>query len=72
MQARYIAAMKRTPIAVVAGLVFFVVYIAIAMVLADVVLPMHWWIQIIYFVIAGALWVMPVRWLMLWAVHQRG
>lgn len=28
-------------------------------------------VQAIYYVVAGVAWVGPVRWLMLWSVHQR-
>lgn len=63
--------MSRTPIAVVVGLVGFTVYVAIALILADHVLSLHWTIQALYFLVAGFAWVMPARWLMLWSVHQR-
>jgi hypothetical protein len=32
---------------------------------------MHWAAQLGYFVVAGSIWVFPVRWLMLWAAGQR-
>jgi len=63
--------MQRPPIAVVAGLLGFAVYLAAAMIVADLILGQHWLIQSLYFVIAGTLWVIPIRWLMYWSVHQR-
>jgi hypothetical protein len=63
--------MSRIPIAIVAGLVGLALYIAAAMVLADDVLGWHWALAALYFVIAGSLWVLPMRWLMLWAAGQR-
>jgi Protein of unknown function (DUF2842) len=35
------------------------------------VLPGHWVVQALYFLVAGIVWVLPVRWLMLWSVHKR-
>jgi hypothetical protein len=70
--ARYIGAMSRTPIAVFLGLVGLVSYIAVAMILADHILTLHWAVQAVYFVVAGMAWVLPMRWLMFWAVHKRG
>ena len=63
--------MSRIPIATIAGLVGFSLYIALAMILADPVLQLHWLVQALYFVIVGSVWVMPIRWLMLWAAHKR-
>lgn len=67
----YIDKMSRVPIAVVAGLTGFFVYLAAVVVLADTIQTMHWVIQAVYFVVAGSVWVMPIRWLMYWSVHQR-
>ena len=61
--------MSRTPIAVIAGLLFFGAWVAAAVVLAD--MPMHWAVRALYFLVAGFIWVFPVRWLMLWAAHMR-
>lgn len=67
----YIDAMSRIPIAIGAGLIGFFVYLAVALVMADTVQTLHWAIQSVYFVIAGSAWVIPIRWLMYWSVHQR-
>lgn len=63
--------MKRTPIAVIAGLVGFFFYVAAVLSIGDQVQHLHWALQALYFVIAGSLWVAPIRWLMLWAAHRR-
>jgi hypothetical protein len=61
--------MSRAPAATLIGIVFFLAYIAAAVTLADHI-PHHWAIQAGYFVLAGVLWVIPIRWLMLWSVHK--
>jgi hypothetical protein len=63
--------MSRVPVATFAGLMFVIAWIAAATLLADHVRPLSWVVQAIYYPIAGFAWVFPVRWLMLWAVHQR-
>ena len=63
--------MSRTPVATLAISVFIVAWIAAAVVLADRLSPMHWAVQVAYFVVAGFVWVFPVRWLMLWGAHKR-
>jgi sugar phosphate permease len=63
--------MSRIPIAIAAGLIGFFAYLASAVILADAIQTMHWAIQAVYFAIAGSVWVIPIRWLMFWSVHQR-
>lgn len=63
--------MSRTPVATLAIFVFIVAWIGAAVVLADKLSPMHWAVQAVYFVVAGFVWVFPVRWLMLWSAHKR-
>jgi hypothetical protein len=41
------------------------------MVLSDHVRGLNLGVQFVYFAVAGFVWVFPVRWLMLWAAHQR-
>ena len=62
--------MSRPFIASVAGIAFVVAYIAAAITLPDV-LPGHWAVQAVYFLIAGVAWVFPIRWLMFWSVGKR-
>jgi hypothetical protein len=61
----------RVPVASVAGLVFLTMWIAGAVVLADAVHRLNPVLQFAYFATAGFVWVFPIRWLMLWAVHMR-
>jgi hypothetical protein len=63
--------MRRTPIAVVAGLAFLAAWIAAATVLADHVRGQNMVVQFAYYAVAGFVWVFPVRWLMFWAAHMR-
>ena len=52
------------------GVLFIILYIAAAITLPDV-LPQHWAVQAGYFLVAGVVWVFPIRWLMLWSVFKR-
>ena len=52
------------------GIAFVIAYIAAAITL-PAVLPQHWAFQAVYFLVAGVVWVFPVRWLMLWSVGKR-
>ncbi|MCK8786365.1 DUF2842 domain-containing protein [Roseomonas sp. NAR14] len=63
--------MSRAAIAVPVGIVGFVLYVALAVVLADRVLGMHWTVQALYFLAAGVLWAWPAHHLMLWAGRGR-
>jgi hypothetical protein len=63
--------MSRTPIAIVATLLFAGTWIAGAAVLGDHLAGLPWFVQAPYYVIVGFVWVFPVRWLMLWSAHQR-
>ena len=62
--------MSRPFTATLMGLAFIVIYIAAAITLPDI-LPSNWIVQALYFLVAGVVWVFPVRWLMLWSVHKR-
>ncbi len=63
--------MSRVPVAVGVGLFGFVAYVAAAVTGADYVIHAAWPIQALYFVAAGAAWVFPARWLMLWGAGMR-
>lgn len=63
--------MSRTPIATAAGLLFIAAYVTAAISLPDRLPPLHWSLQAVYWCVAGLLWVLPVRWLMLWAAGKR-
>jgi hypothetical protein len=62
--------MGRPAIATLLGLLGFALYVAAAVALADRI-DRQWAVQLGYFLVAGTLWVLPARWLMLWAAHQR-
>jgi membrane protein implicated in regulation of membrane protease activity len=61
--------MSRIAIASIAGIAGFLLYIAAAVILADLVLQGHWALQILYFAAAGILWAWPAKWLMVWAAR---
>ena len=62
--------MSRPFAAAVMGIAFVLAYIAAAITLPDV-LPANGVVQAVYFLVAGVIWVFPVRWLMLWSVGKR-
>jgi len=62
--------MSRPTAATLMGIAFVIAYVAAAITLPDV-LPQHWAVQAVYFLVAGVVWVFPIRWLMLWSVDKR-
>jgi hypothetical protein len=64
-------AISRVPVASLGGVLFLAAWIAAATVLADHVFALNFAVQFLYFAVAGFVWVFPIRWLMLWSVHQR-
>jgi NhaP-type Na+/H+ and K+/H+ antiporter len=62
--------MPRIPIAVAAFLVGFSLYVAAVIVLADRLSGLNWLVQAVYFLIAGLLWTVPTRRLMVWAARR--
>ncbi len=62
--------MSRIPVAVIAGILGFLLYIGAVTALADAVLPLHWTVQVAYFVLAGVAWVWPASRLMMWAARK--
>lgn len=63
--------MSRPAIATIAGLLFVAAYIVAAVVFAGAVGRWYWPIEALYWAVAGIVWVLPIRWLMLWSVHKR-
>ena len=63
--------MSRPLIATVAGLLFVMVYVVAAITLPDKLPRMPGLVAALYWCVAGLLWVVPVRWLMLWGAGQR-
>jgi hypothetical protein len=64
-------AMTRILVACLAGVVGFCLYVMMAVALADRLDGQHWAVSVLYFAVAGVLWVIPVRWLMYWAAGKR-
>ena len=62
--------MSRPQIAVPLGLLGFFLYIVAVMNLADLVVEIHWAVQIIFFLVAGTIWAWPAHKLILWAAHK--
>ncbi|GAC1338669.1 MAG: hypothetical protein NVSMB18_05480 [Acetobacteraceae bacterium] len=63
--------MSRTPIATLAGLTFVAAYVIVAVWVPETLPRLHWSLQALYWAAAGLLWIVPVRWLMLWAAGKR-
>lgn len=63
--------MPRKLIASLLGLVGFIAYVVAVVTLADHVTEANVIVQTVFFLIAGVLWTIPARWLMLWSVGQR-
>ena len=61
---------RRPLAAALMGIGFVVAYVAVAISL-PAVLPKNWVFQALYFLVAGVVWVFPIRWLMLWSVGKR-
>jgi hypothetical protein len=62
--------MPRIAIAVLGFLIGFTLYVGAAVTLADRLGGVPWWLQALYFLAAGLLWTVPMRWLMLWAARR--
>lgn len=63
--------MSRPKLATIAGLLFIAAYVAAVVVIPELTGRMHWALEAAYWCIAGFVWVLPIRWLMLWSVHKR-
>ncbi len=63
--------MSKPLIATLAGLVFVLLYIVAAITLPDFAPPLPGLVMALYWCVAGLLWVLPIRWLMLWAAGKR-
>ena len=61
--------MPRILFASVVGLAGFLAYLVAAVTLYDQVASLHWALQALYFVLAGTIWVIPIRSLMIWAAR---
>jgi len=63
--------MPRKLIASLLGLFGLVAYVVAVVTLADRVAGLNVIVQTVFFLVAGLLWTIPIRWLMLWSVGQR-
>ncbi len=63
--------MSRPVIATMAGIAFVLIYILAAITLPERIAAMPWPVEAAYWCAAGLLWVLPIRWLMLWSVGKR-
>lgn len=53
-------------------LVFLLVYVFFAMAIGDLIVASKpGWVQFIYFVVAGLVWVLPAGWLIRWMYAPR-
>lgn len=64
--------MSRSTLALLGGLLGFLLYVMAVVALADHVLKLHWLVQLAYFIVAGIAWAWPAKWLMFWAARPRG
>ncbi len=53
--------MSRSSIAVIGGLIGFLLYVMAVVALADAVLRLHWLLQAAYFILAGIAWAWPAK-----------
>lgn len=63
--------MSRPTKATLAGIAFVLAYMALSTELYILLPKMHWAVEAVYWLVAGIVWVFPVRWLMLWSVYKR-
>jgi len=63
--------MSRPTLATLAGIAFVLAYIFVVVQIPELIGRMYWAAEAVYWGIAGIVWVIPIRWLMLWSVHKR-
>lgn len=61
--------MSRTPVAAILGILGFLAYVALVLVLSDHVWGLHWTLEFLFFAVAGIVWVWPAKWLIVWAMR---
>ena len=66
---RQVQDMSRNLIASLTGIVGFIAYVVVVLLVADHVRSLHWAIEFLFFAAAGILWVWPAKWLITWAVR---
>ncbi|MBS7813139.1 DUF2842 domain-containing protein [Roseococcus pinisoli] len=61
--------MSRGKIALLAGIVGFIVYIAVVVAVGDFFVNLHWTIQVVYYALTGFIWVFPAIRLIKWGAR---
>jgi hypothetical protein len=61
--------MPRILLATVIGLSGLLAWLVAVVTFYDAVATLHWALQAAYFVVAGTIWVIPMRSLMIWAAR---
>jgi len=61
--------MSRGKLAFLIGVVGFIVYIVAVVSLGDYVIPLHWSLQLIYYLFFGIAWVVPAKRLIQWGAR---
>lgn len=61
--------MRRSTLATLLGLAGFLAYVVLVLLLADHVRGLHWALELVFFAVAGIVWVWPARALMFWAAR---
>jgi hypothetical protein len=65
----YLRAMSKPMLAGLIGIIGFLLYVAVVIILADHVLGTHWTVEFVYFALAGIVWVWPAKALIIWAAR---
>ena len=63
--------MSRSTQATFAGILFVLAYMVGTVTLYGWFDRLHWALEAVFWLVAGVVWVFPVRWLMLWSVGKR-
>lgn len=61
--------MSKPMLAGIIGILGFLLYVAAVIMLADYVLGTHWTVELVYFALAGIVWVWPAKALIIWAAR---
>lgn len=61
--------MSKPMLAGIIGVLGFLFYVAAVIMLADYVLGTHWTVELVYFALAGIVWVWPAKALIIWAAR---
>jgi hypothetical protein len=70
--APHIAPMSRAPLALLIGTVGLVLYVGVAVSLADHVVARHWALALAYYLVAGLAWTWPAMQLLRWGLRADG